>query len=90
MLAPSFELAREFILRWQRAAVEPAACLISGLTNINGRASEWQTIAPSFTKDGALEVPFLYSLGLESRCQRRATVEDSFLKKLYPDLRFKR
>jgi hypothetical protein len=89
MLAPSFEIARKFILRWQRAAIEAAACLISDLTNVNARASEWQAIALSFTKEGALEVPFLYSLGLESRYQRHVTVEESFLKKLYSDLRFK-
>jgi hypothetical protein len=75
MLALSFEIARSLCC----AAVEAAACFISGLTNVNARASEWQTIAPACTKNGALDFPFLSSLGLEPRYREHATIEESFL-----------
>jgi hypothetical protein len=50
-----------------------------------------KTIARLFVEDGALELPFLYSLGIEPRYQGHAAIEEFFtvLEKLYPDFRLK-
>jgi hypothetical protein len=44
-----------------------------------------------FTDDGAVELPFLYSLGIEPRYQGHAAIKDFYdlVKQLYPDFAFK-
>jgi uncharacterized protein len=44
-----------------------------------------------FADDGAVELPFLYSLGIEPRYQGHAAIKDFYdlVRQLYPDLAFK-
>jgi uncharacterized protein len=48
-------------------------------------------VAALFADDGAVELPFLYSLGIEPRYQGHAAIKDFYdlVRQLYPDFAFK-